>query len=87
MILIQNRERVASKLHRQQTIDGLKKFNARRKLKGAILTTVLATNSLAGSIFIGCVKRQLTVHIYECNSFKLWQYCSLLCSARSNFHK
>ena len=46
--MFQNRERVASKLHRQQTIDGLKKFNARRKLKGAILTTVLATNSLAG---------------------------------------
>ncbi|KAL5251897.1 hypothetical protein ACHWQZ_G014882 [Mnemiopsis leidyi] len=45
---IANRDRVASKLHRQQTIDGLKKFNARRKLKGAILTTVLATNSLAG---------------------------------------
>lgn len=45
---ISNRERVASKLHRQQTIEGLKKFNARRKLKGAILTTVLATNSLSG---------------------------------------
>lgn len=29
----QNRERVASKVHRQETLDGLKKFNARRKLK------------------------------------------------------
>ena len=29
----QNREGVASKVHRQGTIDGLKKFNARRKLK------------------------------------------------------
>lgn len=40
-----NRERVASTLHRQQTVDCLKKFNARRKLKGAILTTMLATRS------------------------------------------
>ncbi|XP_028397188.1 calcium/calmodulin-dependent protein kinase type II subunit delta-like isoform X2 [Dendronephthya gigantea] len=39
---ILNRERVASKVHRQGTIDGLKKFNARRKLKGAILTTMIA---------------------------------------------
>lgn len=34
---IKNRERVAAKVHRQTTIDGLKRFNARRKLKGAIL--------------------------------------------------
>ena len=32
-IPIKNREGVASKVHRQGTIDGLKKFNARRKLK------------------------------------------------------
>ncbi|XP_027042895.1 calcium/calmodulin-dependent protein kinase type II delta chain-like isoform X1 [Pocillopora damicornis] len=42
---IVNRERVASKVHRQETLDGLKKFNARRKLKGAILTTILATSN------------------------------------------
>jgi hypothetical protein len=29
----QNRERVASAMHRQDTVDCLKKFNARRKLK------------------------------------------------------
>ena len=34
---IQNRERVAAKIHRQTTIEGLKRLNARRKLKGAIL--------------------------------------------------
>ncbi|PIO73509.1 hypothetical protein TELCIR_04518 [Teladorsagia circumcincta] len=28
-----NRERVASVMHRQDTVDCLKKFNARRKLK------------------------------------------------------
>lgn len=32
----QNRERVASKVHRQETLDGLKKFNARRKLKVSV---------------------------------------------------
>ncbi|CAH8649215.1 unnamed protein product [Schistosoma bovis] len=37
------RERVASLVHRQETVECLKKFNARRKLKGAILTTMLAT--------------------------------------------
>ncbi|XP_020902743.1 calcium/calmodulin-dependent protein kinase type II delta chain isoform X2 [Exaiptasia diaphana] len=44
---IVNRERVASKVHRQETLDGLKKFNARRKLKGAILTTILATTNFS----------------------------------------
>lgn len=40
-----NREKFASIVHRQETVDCLKKFNARRKLKGAILTTMLATRS------------------------------------------
>ncbi|XP_076239062.1 calcium/calmodulin-dependent protein kinase II isoform X15 [Calliopsis andreniformis] len=39
------RERVASVVHRQETVECLKKFNARRKLKGAILTTMLATRN------------------------------------------
>lgn len=34
---IKNREKVASTIHRQETINGLKRFNARRKLKGAIM--------------------------------------------------
>ncbi|XP_052119862.1 calcium/calmodulin-dependent protein kinase type II alpha chain isoform X11 [Frankliniella occidentalis] len=41
------RERVASMVHRQETVDCLKKFNARRKLKGAILTTMLATRNFS----------------------------------------
>lgn len=45
-----NRERVASTLHRQETVDCLKKFNARRKLKGAILTTMLATRNFSGEL-------------------------------------
>ncbi|KAA3681802.1 calcium/calmodulin-dependent protein kinase (CaM kinase) II [Paragonimus westermani] len=41
------RERVASVVHRQETVECLKKFNARRKLKGAILTTMLATRNFS----------------------------------------
>ncbi|XP_061175253.1 calcium/calmodulin-dependent protein kinase type II delta chain-like isoform X4 [Saccostrea echinata] len=43
------RERVASVVHRQETVDCLKKFNARRKLKGAILTTMLATRNFSSN--------------------------------------
>ncbi|XP_055390382.1 calcium/calmodulin-dependent protein kinase type II alpha chain-like [Condylostylus longicornis] len=46
------RERVASVVHRQETVDCLKKFNARRKLKGAILTTMLATRNFSSKIVI-----------------------------------
>ncbi|CAG0893687.1 unnamed protein product, partial [Cyprideis torosa] len=45
------RERVASMVHRQETVDCLKKFNARRKLKGAILTTMLATRNFSGTVW------------------------------------
>ncbi|WAQ96594.1 KCC2D-like protein, partial [Mya arenaria] len=44
------RERVAAAVHRQETVDCLKKFNARRKLKGAILTTMLATRNFSSNI-------------------------------------
>ncbi|XP_076349044.1 calcium/calmodulin-dependent protein kinase type II alpha chain-like isoform X2 [Tachypleus tridentatus] len=46
------RERVASTLHRQETVECLKKFNARRKLKGAILTTMLATRNFSSRSII-----------------------------------
>jgi calcium/calmodulin-dependent protein kinase (CaM kinase) II len=46
------RERVASLVHRQETVDCLKKFNARRKLKGAILTTMLATRNFSSRSII-----------------------------------
>jgi len=36
-VLLQQRERVASVVHRQETVDCLKKFNARRKLKVRII--------------------------------------------------
>uniref|UniRef100_A0A8D2ABW3 calcium/calmodulin-dependent protein kinase n=1 Tax=Sus scrofa TaxID=9823 RepID=A0A8D2ABW3_PIG len=49
------RSTVASMMHRQETVDCLKKFNARRKLKGAILTTMLATRNFSGT----CVKNSL----------------------------
>jgi len=49
---IYQRERVASTLHRQETVDCLKKFNARRKLKGAILTTMLATRNFSSRSII-----------------------------------
>jgi len=44
---ISQRERVASLFHRQETVDCLKKFNARRKLKGAILTTMLVSRNFS----------------------------------------
>ncbi|XP_044736612.1 calcium/calmodulin-dependent protein kinase type II delta chain isoform X15 [Chrysoperla carnea] len=49
---IYQRERVASMVHRQETVDCLKKFNARRKLKGAILTTMLATRNFSSRSII-----------------------------------
>ncbi|KAF1742424.1 hypothetical protein MXB_355 [Myxobolus squamalis] len=39
---IKNRDKVAPDLNRQETLMVLKKFNARRKLKGAILSTMMA---------------------------------------------
>uniref|UniRef100_A0A2K6M2K6 Protein kinase domain-containing protein n=1 Tax=Rhinopithecus bieti TaxID=61621 RepID=A0A2K6M2K6_RHIBE len=45
------RSTVASMMHRQETVECLKKFNARRKLKGAILTTMLATRNFSGEPF------------------------------------
>uniref|UniRef100_A0A8I5YNQ8 calcium/calmodulin-dependent protein kinase n=1 Tax=Pongo abelii TaxID=9601 RepID=A0A8I5YNQ8_PONAB len=44
------RSTVASMMHRQETVECLKKFNARRKLKGAILTTMLATRNFSGGM-------------------------------------
>ncbi|XP_073794448.1 calcium/calmodulin-dependent protein kinase type II delta 2 chain isoform X5 [Danio rerio] len=41
------RSTVASMMHRQETVECLKKFNARRKLKGAILTTLLVTRNFS----------------------------------------
>uniref|UniRef100_A0A8C3RX09 calcium/calmodulin-dependent protein kinase n=1 Tax=Chelydra serpentina TaxID=8475 RepID=A0A8C3RX09_CHESE len=54
------RSTVASMMHRQETVECLKKFNARRKLKGAILTTMLATRNFSGksSAWLRVAKRR-----------------------------
>nr|XP_046224547.1 calcium/calmodulin-dependent protein kinase type II subunit delta-like isoform X5 [Oncorhynchus gorbuscha] len=41
------RSTVASMIHRQETVECLRKFNARRKLKGAILTTMLVSRNFS----------------------------------------
>uniref|UniRef100_A0A8C7YS19 calcium/calmodulin-dependent protein kinase n=1 Tax=Oryzias sinensis TaxID=183150 RepID=A0A8C7YS19_9TELE len=43
------RSTVASMMHRQETVECLRKFNARRKLKGAILTTMLVSRNFSGN--------------------------------------
>ncbi|XP_053306545.1 calcium/calmodulin-dependent protein kinase type II subunit gamma isoform X8 [Spea bombifrons] len=61
------RSTVASMMHRQETVECLRKFNARRKLKGAILTTMLvsrnfsATRSLLNRKTDGVKEPQTTV--------------------------
>ena len=37
---VRERERFAPKIHLHETVDELKKFNGRRKLKGAVLAAV-----------------------------------------------
>ncbi|XP_038641330.1 calcium/calmodulin-dependent protein kinase type II subunit delta isoform X50 [Scyliorhinus canicula] len=59
------RSTVASMMHRQETVECLKKFNARRKLKGAILTTMLATRNFSAKSLLNKkadgVKRSVTL--------------------------
>ncbi|NWW85377.1 KCC2D kinase, partial [Rhynochetos jubatus] len=57
------RSTVASMMHRQETVDCLKKFNARRKLKGAILTTMLATRNFSGILQRHTNKAWLVLYI------------------------
>uniref|UniRef100_A0A3Q3K6H2 calcium/calmodulin-dependent protein kinase n=1 Tax=Monopterus albus TaxID=43700 RepID=A0A3Q3K6H2_MONAL len=44
---VYQRANVPSKMHRQETVECLRKFNARRKLKGAILTTMLVSRNFS----------------------------------------
>ncbi|KFW07184.1 Calcium/calmodulin-dependent protein kinase type II subunit gamma, partial [Eurypyga helias] len=46
------RSTVASMMHRQETVECLRKFNARRKLKGAILTTMLVSRNFSGTFLL-----------------------------------
>ncbi|KAM5236922.1 PREDICTED: calcium/calmodulin-dependent protein kinase type II subunit gamma isoform X12 [Elephantulus edwardii] len=52
------RSTVASMMHRQETVECLRKFNARRKLKGAILTTMLVSRNFS-------VRKQEIIKITE----------------------
>uniref|UniRef100_A0A673H5F0 Calcium/calmodulin-dependent protein kinase type II subunit beta-like n=1 Tax=Sinocyclocheilus rhinocerous TaxID=307959 RepID=A0A673H5F0_9TELE len=51
------RSTVASMMHRQETVECLKKFNARRKLKGAILTTMLVSRNFSGKFTSSLMQR------------------------------
>ncbi|KAG9345528.1 hypothetical protein JZ751_008672 [Albula glossodonta] len=55
------RSTVASMMHRQETVECLKKFNARRKLKGAILTTMLATRNFSGKSIFALVASKVSL--------------------------
>ncbi|KAF0884402.1 KC2D2 kinase, partial [Crocuta crocuta] len=72
------RSTVASMMHRQETVDCLKKFNARRKLKGAILTTMLATRNFSGT----CVKNSAPYPLLS-SSLTSLKLLSLVLSAGS----
>uniref|UniRef100_A0A672HQS7 calcium/calmodulin-dependent protein kinase n=1 Tax=Salarias fasciatus TaxID=181472 RepID=A0A672HQS7_SALFA len=60
-----HRSTVASMMHRQETVECLRKFNARRKLKGAILTTMLVSRNFSG----GC---QFALELLG-----LWSVCGI----------
>uniref|UniRef100_A0AAQ4PDK5 calcium/calmodulin-dependent protein kinase n=1 Tax=Gasterosteus aculeatus aculeatus TaxID=481459 RepID=A0AAQ4PDK5_GASAC len=65
------RSTVASMMHRQETVECLKKFNARRKLKGAILTTLLVTRNFSGTSFSAyCPRPGSPEHINHNHSCK-----------------
>ncbi|XP_042371876.1 calcium/calmodulin-dependent protein kinase type II delta chain-like [Plectropomus leopardus] len=59
------RSTVASMMHRQETVECLKKFNARRKLKGAILTTMLATRNFSGRTESAVLKTDGLLVLFE----------------------
>uniref|UniRef100_A0A4W6E8X0 calcium/calmodulin-dependent protein kinase n=1 Tax=Lates calcarifer TaxID=8187 RepID=A0A4W6E8X0_LATCA len=58
----QQRSTVASMMHRQETVECLKKFNARRKLKGAILTTMLVSRNFSGKHYHIILLSSITVN-------------------------
>ncbi|XP_078715680.1 calcium/calmodulin-dependent protein kinase type II delta chain isoform X26 [Lampetra fluviatilis] len=68
------RSTVASCMHRQETVECLRKFNARRKLKGAILTTMLATRNFSAKSLLnkktqdGVKKRKSSASVQQNNT-------------------
>uniref|UniRef100_A0A8C5GTL1 calcium/calmodulin-dependent protein kinase n=1 Tax=Gouania willdenowi TaxID=441366 RepID=A0A8C5GTL1_GOUWI len=84
------RSTVASMMHRQETVECLRKFNARRKLKGAILTTMLVSRNFSGDVLCGssCLSLLLSdcgikssVQMLRC----LFFFFSSFCASRSDF--
>ena len=51
--------------NRQETVDCLKKFNARRKLKGAILTTMLVSRNFSSKLWIHLIPDPNTIRKYD----------------------
>uniref|UniRef100_A0A8C9WDN0 calcium/calmodulin-dependent protein kinase n=1 Tax=Scleropages formosus TaxID=113540 RepID=A0A8C9WDN0_SCLFO len=72
------RSTVASMMHRQETVECLRKFNARRKLKGAILTTMLVSRNFSGELQMGDENKRLHNNIncfgekHQLNKFYIW---------------
>uniref|UniRef100_A0A8C3ADY0 calcium/calmodulin-dependent protein kinase n=1 Tax=Cyclopterus lumpus TaxID=8103 RepID=A0A8C3ADY0_CYCLU len=59
------RSTVASMMHRQETVECLKKFNARRKLKGAILTTMLVSRNFSVGSPVSSSSLRLKVFVHS----------------------
>uniref|UniRef100_A0A674AEL6 calcium/calmodulin-dependent protein kinase n=1 Tax=Salmo trutta TaxID=8032 RepID=A0A674AEL6_SALTR len=77
---ISHRSTVASCMHRQETVECLKKFNARRKLKGAILTTMLATRNFSGKSCRGALSERSSSPFWMLCVRTVCQWCvSVLC--------
>uniref|UniRef100_A0A8C6U475 calcium/calmodulin-dependent protein kinase n=1 Tax=Neogobius melanostomus TaxID=47308 RepID=A0A8C6U475_9GOBI len=69
------RSTVASMMHRQETVECLKKFNARRKLKGAILTTMLVSRNFSGeSQSLMHPKDKITSCLFVCMHLCVTEY-------------
>uniref|UniRef100_A0A3Q0RTQ2 calcium/calmodulin-dependent protein kinase n=1 Tax=Amphilophus citrinellus TaxID=61819 RepID=A0A3Q0RTQ2_AMPCI len=67
------RSTVASMMHRQETVECLRKFNARRKLKGAILTTMLVSRNFSGEL---CTLTSTVTDLITINALQSL-YCAL----------
>uniref|UniRef100_A0A8C3GBT2 calcium/calmodulin-dependent protein kinase n=1 Tax=Cyclopterus lumpus TaxID=8103 RepID=A0A8C3GBT2_CYCLU len=72
------RSTVASMMHRQETVECLRKFNARRKLKGAILTTMLVSRNFSGELRKVMLIKRLQVD-FRTQCLKKNTYCVFLC--------
>uniref|UniRef100_A0A8C9VRX1 calcium/calmodulin-dependent protein kinase n=1 Tax=Scleropages formosus TaxID=113540 RepID=A0A8C9VRX1_SCLFO len=75
---ISHRSTVASCMHRQETVECLKKFNARRKLKGAILTTMLATRNFSGKTGLAGFCSQVGLWFESCLGCLVMDWCPIL---------